>query len=78
MSNTGFGEDRPYGAIDDDDDFLEEWRSSWEPTPRSQINEIIEPDEDALVAYRICRTCVKDILSAGALYRPVQRIAYIF
>ena len=43
-----------------------------------RLNEIIEPDEDALVAYRICRTCVKDILSAGALYRPIQRIAYIF
>ncbi|MGV8848323.1 MAG: hypothetical protein ACOH16_02135 [Propionibacteriaceae bacterium] len=43
MSSTGFGEDRPYGAIDDDDDFIEEWRSSWEPTPRSHINEVIEP-----------------------------------
>ena len=43
-----------------------------------RLNEIIEPDEDALVAYRICRTCVKDILSAGALYRPIKRIAYIF
>ena len=43
-----------------------------------RLNEIIDPDVDALVAYRICRTCVKDILSAGALYRPIQRIAYIF
>lgn len=43
-----------------------------------RLNEIIDPDEDALIAYRICRTCVKDILSAGALYRPIQRIAYIF
>ena len=43
MSSTGFGEDRPYGAIDDDDDFIEEWRSSWEPAPRSRINEVIEP-----------------------------------
>ncbi|NLB69130.1 MAG: CRISPR-associated endonuclease Cas2 [Lentisphaerae bacterium] len=40
--------------------------------------EIIDPDEDALIAYRICRSCVKDVLSAGALYRPVKRLAYIF
>ena len=43
MSNTGFGEDRPFGAIDDDDDFIEEWRSSWEPTPRTHIDEVVDP-----------------------------------
>lgn len=43
-----------------------------------QLNEIIDEDEDSLVAYRICRSCVKDIQSAGVLMRPTKRIAYIF
>jgi CRISPR-associated protein Cas2 len=42
------------------------------------LNKIIDPDEDSLIAYRICRSCVKDVLSAGALYRPIKRLAYIF
>ncbi|MBI4899736.1 MAG: hypothetical protein HY829_04580, partial [Actinobacteria bacterium] len=43
MSNIGYGQDRLYGAIDDDDDFIEEWRSSWEPAAHSSIDEVIEP-----------------------------------
>lgn len=36
MSNNGFGQDRPYGAIDDDDDFIGEWITSWEPTSHAR------------------------------------------
>lgn len=43
MSNIGYGQDRPYGAIDDDDDFIEEWRASWEPAAHTQIDDVIEP-----------------------------------
>jgi hypothetical protein len=43
VSNTGYGQDRLYGAIDDDDDFIEEWRSSWEPAAHTSIDEVIEP-----------------------------------
>jgi hypothetical protein len=43
VSNIGYGQDRPYGAIDDDDDFIEEWRASWEPAARAQIDDVIEP-----------------------------------
>ena len=44
----------------------------------AKLNTLIDGDEDSLIAYRICRSCVKDILSAGTLCRPVKRIAYIF
>ena len=43
MSNTGFGQDRPYGAIDDDDDFIDEWHASWEPAARTHVDDVIEP-----------------------------------
>ena len=41
MSNIGYGQDRPYGAIDDDDDFMEEWRASWEPAAHTHIDDVI-------------------------------------
>src|SRR5664280_2882797 len=43
VSNIGYGQDRPYGAIDDDDDFMEEWRASWEPAAHTHIDDVIEP-----------------------------------
>jgi hypothetical protein len=43
VSNTGFGQDRPYGAIDDDDDFMEEWHASGEPAARTRVDDVIEP-----------------------------------
>ncbi|HET7724392.1 MAG TPA: hypothetical protein VFK68_07110, partial [Propionibacteriaceae bacterium] len=42
MSN--YGQDRLYGAIDDDDDFLEEWRSSWEPASHTRVDEVMEQE----------------------------------
>ncbi|HSN11147.1 MAG TPA: hypothetical protein VLS51_03425, partial [Propionibacteriaceae bacterium] len=44
MSNTGYGQDRLYGAIDDDDDFIEEWRSSWEPASHTRVDEVMEQE----------------------------------
>ena len=38
----------------------------------------IDPGEDSLVAYRLCKTCVGKTLSAGALTRPEKPLAYIF
>lgn len=43
-----------------------------------QLNTLIDADEDSLIAYRICRSCVKDIQIAGVLRRPSKQIAYIF
>ncbi len=44
MSNTGYGQDRLYGAIEDDDDFIEEWRSSWEPASHTRVDEVMEQE----------------------------------
>jgi len=43
----------------------------------SELNALIEADEDAIVAYRICSSCVKEALSAGMLVRPETVLAYI-
>ncbi len=43
MSNIGFGQDRPYGAFDDDDDFIEEWSASWEPAAPTTVEDVAEP-----------------------------------
>ena len=37
----------------------------------------IEPAEDAVVAYRLCGTCVRRIESLGQVYRPGRRLCYI-
>ncbi|MFA7172501.1 MAG: CRISPR-associated endonuclease Cas2 [Kiritimatiellia bacterium] len=42
-----------------------------------ELNERIDPAEDAIVAYRICATCVREALSAGTLVRPETVLAYI-
>ena len=51
-----------------EEDFVRFW---------NELNELINPDEDAIVAYRICSTCVKEALSAGVLVRPETVLAYI-
>ncbi len=43
-----------------------------------QLMREIDPDEDSLIAYRICKTCVRDIQSAGVIERPEARLVYIF
>ncbi|MBR1837007.1 MAG: CRISPR-associated endonuclease Cas2 [Kiritimatiellae bacterium] len=44
----------------------------------SDLNAEIDPEEDALVAYRICRSCVKETLTAGIVERPAKPLYYIF
>lgn len=44
----------------------------------TDINAEIDPDEDALVAYRICRSCVKETLTAGVVKRPEKTLVYLF
>ncbi len=40
MSNIGFGQDRPYGAFDEDDDFIEEWSASWNPAGHTSVDDV--------------------------------------
>ncbi|GEM_PF-528973 len=42
-----------------------------------EINKIIDHDEDAVIAYRICRNCVRNTLSAGAVVRPGPVLVYM-
>ena len=42
-----------------------------------ELNEIIDHDDDAVIAYRICRTCVRNTLSAGVIVRPGQVLLYM-
>ncbi len=42
-----------------------------------ELNELIDESVDAIVAYRICASCIKQALSAGILERPETVLAYI-
>ncbi|MCF7853643.1 MAG: CRISPR-associated endonuclease Cas2 [Candidatus Pacebacteria bacterium] len=42
----------------------------------ARLQKLVAEDEDALVAYRICKSCAAKIESAGALRRPDQRLMY--
>lgn len=39
---------------------------------------VIDPEEDALVSYRICQSCAAGIQSAGTVRRPPKRLLYLF
>ena len=39
--------------------------------------DIIDEEEDAIVAYRICGSCLKEVESMGAVTRPKKRLCYI-
>ncbi len=39
--------------------------------------EKIEPEEDTILAYRICGVCVRRILSMGHATRPVNALVYM-
>lgn len=43
-----------------------------------ELNAIIDAEEDALVAYRVCKACTKEIQSAGVIERPEKRLVYLF
>lgn len=47
------------------------FRNLWE-----RLNRLIT-DDDALMAYRICRECVKKILTSGTPVRPGKVLCYI-
>ena len=42
-----------------------------------ELNDLINEDEDSLLAYRLCAGCVKKTLSAGSVVRPVKAMLYI-
>ena len=42
-----------------------------------RLIEIIDEGEDAIIAYRICKSCVKQVESMGVVARPIKRICYI-
>lgn len=42
------------------------------------LNAIIDPEEDSLIAYKICKACIRDINSAGVIERPQTRLVYLF
>ena len=43
----------------------------------SLLLNIIDPDEDCILAYRICGSCVTKIESMGAIVRPGKPLLYI-
>lgn len=43
----------------------------------TELNALINEDEDSLLAYRVCGECVKKILAAGTIVRPVKAMLYI-
>ncbi len=48
--------------------FLELW---------NELLLLINPEEDSLLAYRICGNCVKTIQSAGNVVRPEKSLIYL-
>ena len=42
-----------------------------------QLQKIIDPGEDCILAYRICGACVSGIDSMGAIVRPGKPLLYI-
>lgn len=42
-----------------------------------ELNALIDPDEDSLLAYRLCLGCVRETLSAGAVVRPGKMLLYL-
>jgi CRISPR-associated protein Cas2 len=52
----------------DERDFAALWR---------ELNEAIDPEQDAIIAYQICRACVKEAQSMGLLVRPGPVLVYL-
>ena len=52
-----------------ENDYLELWE---------RLLGLIDETEDSLIAYRICKSCVKETASAGVIERPVKRLYYLF
>ena len=43
----------------------------------TSLQNIIDPDEDCILAYKICGSCVTKIESMGAIVRPGKTLLYI-
>eukprot|EP00831_Metopus_contortus_P014675 TRINITY_DN1607_c0_g1_i4.p2 TRINITY_DN1607_c0_g1~~TRINITY_DN1607_c0_g1_i4.p2 ORF type:complete len:104 (-),score=21.94 TRINITY_DN1607_c0_g1_i4:242-553(-) len=43
----------------------------------TRLSEVIEPDEDRILAYRVCGSCVSGIFSMGTVSRPGKPLLYI-
>lgn len=43
----------------------------------SRLGDLIDAEEDALLAYRICGACVREIESLGSVVRPGKVFMYI-
>jgi len=41
------------------------------------LNAVIDPDEDAILAYKICGSCVQRIQSMGTVERPGKTLIYM-
>lgn len=42
-----------------------------------ELNTLIDPEEDSLLAYRLCLGCVRETLSAGLVVRPGNVLVYL-
>ena len=42
-----------------------------------ELNERIDPEEDAIIAYQICRACVRETMSIGRIVRPGPVLVYL-
>ncbi len=42
-----------------------------------RLTDIIDPDADCILAYKICNSCVSKITSIGAVVRPGKPLLYI-
>lgn len=51
----------------------EDFRELW-----NLLMSYIDDSTDSLIAYKVCKSCIKDIESAGVLSRPSKKLAYIF
>lgn len=43
----------------------------------ADLSEVIDEDDDSLLAYRICGSCVQNIVSGGIIVRPGKPLLYI-
>lgn len=43
---------------------------------RSAIKDIMDPDEDSLLIYRLCASCVQRIEAIGSVTRPEKVLLY--
>ena len=42
-----------------------------------ELNQVINPEEDALLAYTLCQSCVNRTIVAGTAVRPEKQTAFI-